>query len=141
LQSVRDCCSKTSFPSIFTALAAASLSRDPFADVGRTVSECDAIRFAEGQEFHRITVNQLDFREFDGDDTDFLERGPKDFQVFPCNPPTDAESNTLLNPKSVDSARHGRASLLPAATLANRTPAAPQWKMQQMPKIEWLANW
>jgi hypothetical protein len=96
---------------VVAVLAAASLSRNPFADVGRTVSECDANRFAEGQEFHRITVDQLDFREFYGDDTDFFERGPKDFQVFSCTPPTDVESNTPFNPKSVDSARQGRASL------------------------------
>ena len=70
------------------------------------MSEFDAIRFVEGQEFHSITVDQLDFRELDGDDTAFLERGAKDFQVFPCNPPTDAENGTLFNRKSVDSAGH-----------------------------------
>jgi hypothetical protein len=140
LQSVGDCCSKTSVPSIFTALAAASLSCDPFADVRRTVSECDAIRFNEGQEFHRITVDQFDLREVDGDDTDFLECDAKDFQVFPCNPPTDAESNTPFNRKSVDSARHGRAACCPL----------PHWQTERQPnrmenaakaKIERLANW
>jgi hypothetical protein len=64
------------------------------------------MRFVEGQQFHSSTVDQLDFREIDGDDTAVLERDAKDFHVFPCNPPTDAENNTLLNRKSVDSGRH-----------------------------------
>ena len=70
------------------------------------MSELDAIRFVEGQQFHRSTVDQLDLRELDGDDAAFRERGAKDFQVFPCNPPTDAENDTLFNRKPVDSAGH-----------------------------------
>ena len=50
------------------ALAALSLSRNPLADVGRTVPEFDAIRFGQRQERHGITVDQLDLREFEGDD-------------------------------------------------------------------------
>ena len=72
------------------------------------MSELDAIRFVEGQQFHRSTVDQLDLRELDGDDTAFRERGAKDFQIFPCNPPTDAENDTLFNRKPVDSAGHSR---------------------------------
>ena len=71
------------------------------------MSEFDAIRFVEGQQFHRSTVDQLDLRELDGDDMAFRERGAKDFQVFPCNPTADAkngacsiESRSILRVRS-----------------------------------------
>src|SRR4051812_10399673 len=57
---------------VLAALAAASLSRHPFADVGRTVSEVDAIPFSAGQEHHDITVDQFDLREVDSGHTVFL---------------------------------------------------------------------
>ena len=57
---------------LLAALAAASLSRHPFADVGRTVSEFDAGPFGVCQEFHGITVDQLDLCEVQSDDTAFL---------------------------------------------------------------------
>jgi hypothetical protein len=57
---------------ILAALAAASLARHPFADVGRTVSEFDAIPLGACQEFHGITVDQFDLCEVDGDNTAFL---------------------------------------------------------------------
>ena len=85
--------------------------------------EFDAIRFGECQEPHGITVHQLDLRELDSDDTVLPYRGAKDFEVFPGNPATDVQSDTLFNPASVDSARHGRVAL-PDASLANRTPPA-----------------
>ena len=53
-----------------------------------------------------------------------LERGAKDLQVFPCNPPTDAESDTLFNRKAVDSARHGRVAC--ARGLTGKPNATPQ---------------
>ena len=69
------------------------------------------LRFGERQECHRITVDQLDLRELDGDDTAFLERGAKDLQVIPCDPPTDAQNDTLFNRKPVDSAGHARVAV------------------------------
>jgi hypothetical protein len=95
------------FQSLLVLLLAPSFSRDPFADIGRTVPERDSVRFVQRQEFHRITVDQLQFRELDRDDAAFLERSAKDFQVFDSNPPADAEKNTLFNRKLVDSAGHG----------------------------------
>src|SRR5580693_8447712 len=77
------------------ALAAVSLSRDPLADVGRTVSELNAVCFVDRQELHRITVDQLEFSKLDGDKTSVLERGATYVQVVPCNPPTDVQYQTL----------------------------------------------
>jgi hypothetical protein len=70
------------------------------------MSKLDAVCFVNRQELHSISVDQLEFSEFDGDDTSFLERGAKYVQVFPCNPPTDAQHQTVVRRKSVDSARH-----------------------------------
>ena len=45
------------------------------------------------QEFHGSAIDESDLREIDGDRTAFLlERGAKDFQVFPGDPPTDAQT-------------------------------------------------
>lgn len=60
-----------------TALDTLSLSRDPLADISRTVSEFDAVRFGECQQLHSITVDQLDFREIESDHAAFFERGAK----------------------------------------------------------------
>ena len=68
--------------------------------------ELDPARFGDGEEHHGITVDQLDFREVDGDDTALLERGAKDSQVVPGNPATDAQHDTPFDPDSVDSAGH-----------------------------------
>jgi hypothetical protein len=86
---------KTWFPPILAALAAASLSRDPSADVGRTVSEFDAIPFGAFQECHGITVDQFDLCEVESDDAAFLERDAKDIQVFPCNPTANAKNGPV----------------------------------------------
>jgi hypothetical protein len=85
-----------------------SLSVDPFPDVCRTVSECDAVAFAECQDFDGLAINQTDVPEIDGDCTAFLpERGPKNVHVFSCNPPTYAQdSSTFFSQESVDSACH-----------------------------------
>src|SRR5262245_5255698 len=87
-------------------LVAVSLSRDPFADIGRAVSEFDAVRFDDRQELHSLSVDQLEFGQLDGDDTAVLERGAKYIQFFPCNPSTDVQHRTLGGRKSVDSERH-----------------------------------
>jgi hypothetical protein len=72
------------------------------------VSEFDATRFVECQELHGITIDELDVRELDGNDTALLERHAKDVQVFPCDPPADAQNDTLINRKPIDSAGHAR---------------------------------
>jgi len=87
-------------------LAAVALSPDPFADVGRTVSELDAVCFVDRQELHGITVDQLEFSELDGDDTAILDRGAKYVQIFLSNPPADLQHETLVSRNSVDSAGH-----------------------------------
>jgi hypothetical protein len=99
---------ESAFRRTLAALAAASLPRQPFADIGRTVSEIDAIPLGAGQERHGITVDQFDLREVESDDTAFLQRGAKDIQAFSGDPTTDAKNDTLFNRKSVDSACHGR---------------------------------
>lgn len=88
------------------ALAAVSLSRDPLADVGRTMSKLDALSFVDREELHGVTVDQLEFSELDGDDTAVIERGAKYVQVLACNPPNDTQHQTLASRKSVDSACH-----------------------------------
>src|SRR6185436_752744 len=70
LQPVLDCDSEQrGSRQILAALAAALLSRHPFADVGRTVSELDATAFGAYQECHGITVGQFDLGEVESDDT------------------------------------------------------------------------
>jgi hypothetical protein len=88
-------------------------SLDPFPDVGWTIPEFDAVPFAEGQEFHGITVDQTDLLEIDGDGTAFvLESGTKDVQVLPSNPPTYVQDHGILfSQQSVDSAGHGGLAL------------------------------
>src|SRR5690348_17060832 len=88
------------------ALAAGSLSRDPFADVGRTVSELDAVRLVSRQEFHGVTVDQLEFSKLDCGDIAVVERGAKHVKVFPCNSPTDLQHQTLDGRNSFDSPSH-----------------------------------
>jgi hypothetical protein len=88
------------------ALAAVSLAPDPLADVGRTVSELDAVCFVDRQELQGITFDQREFSEFDGDDTTVVERGAKYVQIFSCNPPADVQHQALASRNSVDSARH-----------------------------------
>jgi hypothetical protein len=79
------------------------------------VSELDATRLVERQELHGITIDELDLRELDGNDTALLERSAKDFQVLPGNPPTDAQNDTLFNRTPIDSASHARVACSPAA--------------------------
>src|SRR5262245_49664077 len=82
---------------------------DPFADVTRTVSEFDAIRFTDGEKVHGTAIDQVDLLEIDGERSAFLiDRGTKDVHVVPCNPAADAQDGeTVFNQQSVDSARHG----------------------------------
>ena len=84
----------------------ASLFRDPLPDEGGTVREFDPARFRDSEEHHGITIDQLDFREVDGDDTALLDRGTKDVQVVSCHPATDAQNDTRFDPNAVDSAGH-----------------------------------
>jgi len=77
------------------------------------VSELDAVPFDAGQECHGITVGQVDLGEVESDDTAFFQRGAKDIQVFPRDPTADAKNDTLLERKSVDSARHDRVACCP----------------------------
>jgi len=66
-----------------------SLSVDPFPDVRRTVSESDALAFAECQDCDGLAINQTDVPEIDINGTGFLlERGTKNVHVFISNPPT-----------------------------------------------------
>ena len=46
------------------------------------MSELDATCFVDRQEPHGITVDQLEFREVDGDDAAVLKRGAKYVQIF-----------------------------------------------------------
>src|SRR5262249_17084698 len=88
------------------ALVTASLSADPFLDEGRAVREFDPARFGGRKEHHGITVNQLNLRKGDGNDTALLKPDAKDFQVVPCTPATDAKNDTPFDPNSFDPAGH-----------------------------------
>ena len=47
--------------------------------------------------FNGVAVDQTDVLEIDGDGAAFLpERGTKDVQVFPCNPPTYAQDHQIF---------------------------------------------
>ena len=73
----------------FSRLRVRSLSVDPFPDVRRTVSESDAVAFAECQDCDGLAINQTDVPEVDINCTGFLlERGTKNVHVFISNPPT-----------------------------------------------------
>src|SRR5262249_33161289 len=64
---------------------------DPFADISRTVSELDAIRFTNVEQVHYSAGDQVHFLEIDGDTRGFLiNRGTKDVDVVPSNPPVDS---------------------------------------------------
>jgi hypothetical protein len=97
-----------------------SLSVDPFPDVRRTVSESDAVAFAECQDFDGLAINQTDVPEIDINCTGFLlERGTKNVHVFISNPPTQAQdSSTFFSQESVDSAGHCSFALVPLSTIA-----------------------
>jgi hypothetical protein len=86
--------------------------------------ERDAIPLGASQESHGITIDQLDVRQVDGDDTAILQRVAQDIQVFPLNPTADAKHDTLFNREPVDSARHGRMACCLMPRWANGTPAA-----------------
>ena len=124
-----DCFAKTEFPARYfaaLALAAVALSRHPFADVGRTVSELDAIPFGACQECHGIAVDQFDLCEVDSDDPAFLQRSAKDIQVFPRNPAADVKNDALFERKPVDSARHGCVAGCPM----------PHWQTERQPQLD-----
>jgi hypothetical protein len=74
-----------------------SLPVDPFPDVRRTVSEFDALTFAEYQEVHCSAVDQADLVEIDDNDPAFLIDGAaKDVHVVPCNPPADPQDHNVF---------------------------------------------
>jgi hypothetical protein len=81
---------------------------DPFADVSRTVSEFDAIRFADGEEVDGTPIDQVNLLEIDCEGSAFLiDRSTKDDHVVRCNPAADAQHReTVLDQQSVDSTRH-----------------------------------
>jgi hypothetical protein len=97
------------------------LSVDPFPDVCRTVSECDALVFTEQQEFHRRAVDHADLLEIDGNGLAFLiDRGTKDIHIVSSNPPAYAqEHDVAINQTSVDSAGHS--GLTPLGSLYLQT--------------------
>src|SRR5262245_31533099 len=92
---------------------------DPFADVGRTVSELDAIRFGHGEQVHGIAVNQVDLIKIDGEEPALLiDCDTSDLAVVSCNPAENLEDvERPLSQHAVDSARHVRCALLFACPL------------------------
>src|SRR6478752_5073698 len=66
------------------------LSRDPFTNVRRAVSEFGSVRFAECQEFYGIPVHEEDVLEIDGHSGSFLfQQGAKHIHIVRCNPAAD----------------------------------------------------
>ena len=101
--------------------------------------EFDPARFSDGEEHHGLTVDQLDLREVDGDDTALLTRGAKDFQVVPCNPAADAQNDTPFEPNSVDSAGH---RLVAGRSTYGKRDA--RWRPTESDadsRIQWMRNW
>ena len=63
------------------------LSRDPFTDIGRTISEFSSVGFAESKEFNRFSVDKKNVFEIDGEAARFLvQLAPKHVDMFSCNP-------------------------------------------------------
>src|SRR5262245_12104865 len=121
-------------------LSIVSLSLDPLADIGWTRSELDAVGFVECEEFHRITIDELDIRELDRDDLAFIERGANDVQVSRRNPAADAQHDALLERNAVDSARHARAAC--ARCLAGKPEASRgSVKVQQSRQSRFSVGW
>ena len=83
--------------------------------------ELDPARFFDGEQRHGITVDQLDGRKVDGDDTAVFKRGAKDFQVVPCNPAADAQNDTPFDCQPVDPACHGFVAYAPLGQTARHT--------------------
>jgi len=85
--------------------------RYPVLDVRRTISEFDAVGFAECEKLHSIAVGQIDLLEVQRDDTSFtLDRSAQDVQVFSREAPAYAQDNmALFNQHAVDSAGHALA--------------------------------
>ena len=89
-------------------LAAASLSRDPLADVARAMPEFDASGLGEYQQLHSLTVDEFNLREVEGDYAAILQLHANDLQVFSGESTADAQRYTAFNREPVDSAGHAR---------------------------------
>src|SRR5262249_8254645 len=88
---------------------ASPLLVDPFTNVSRTVSEFDAVRFTDDEEVYGTAVDQADFLEIDCERSAFLVvSDTKEVHAVHGNPAADTQHRwPVLNPQSVDSARHG----------------------------------
>jgi hypothetical protein len=86
------------------------LSRYPFADIGRAVSEFGSVRFADRQEFYGPAVREKDVFEIDGDCAPFLfQQATKHVRILRCDPSADAQDHKVLSDNmAVDSAAHCR---------------------------------
>jgi len=80
----------------------------------RAVSEFDSIRFGVRQKSHRISIDQHDVLQIDGDNRTILrcEQISKDIQVVRADPTTDAEDHTIIvSDEALDSAGHSGGAL------------------------------
>ena len=65
---------------------------------GQFLSRCP--RFAERQQAHSIAIDQADLLKIDGDGAAFLiDRGTKDVNVVPGDPPADAQTRDPFRPE------------------------------------------
>ena len=92
-----------------------SLSRYPFTDIGRAVSEFGSVRFADRQEFYGLAVREKDVFEIDGHCARFLfQQATKHVHILRCNPSADAQDHKVLSDNmAVDSAAHCRFTFEP----------------------------
>jgi hypothetical protein len=91
---------------------ARSLVRDPLPDVGGATPDGDSFGFGFSQKPDSFAVDQLQLREFDSNDTAFVERGANDLQIFRPDLTADGKDQTVFRRNVVDSARHRFASPL-----------------------------
>src|SRR5579864_284654 len=103
------------FHSLLRRIHVHPLSRYPFTDIGRAVSEFGSVRFADRQEFYGLAVREKDVFEIDGHCARFLfQQATKHGHILRCNPSADAQDHKVLSDNmAVDSAAHCRFTFEP----------------------------
>ena len=83
------------------------LSRDPFANIRRAVSEYSSVELSLSKEFHSLSVDQIDVLKIDRNRTRLgLYFIANCVHILFCNPAANAQHHVVAADNSVDSAAH-----------------------------------